>query len=61
MNRNFEPYILAREYGWPHSEIMNLTRAEALYYLIAPAAYERYLKRRGGGRRAGGYAQRGGG
>ena len=53
MNRNFEPYILAKEYGWTHDEIMQLTRAEALYYIIAPSAYDKWATRRVG-RRGGG-------
>ena len=42
LNKSFEYYLLAKEYGWTHEEIMNLTRPEAIYYLLAPRAYERW-------------------
>jgi len=43
LNKAFEHYILAKEYGWTHEEIMKLTRPEAAYYLIAPQAYEKWI------------------
>ncbi|MEM2484406.1 MAG: hypothetical protein QXT82_06215 [Candidatus Caldarchaeum sp.] len=42
---NFEYFMLAEKYGWRHEDIMKLTRAEAVYYMLAPAAYEKRRKR----------------
>jgi len=41
LNHAYEYFLLAERYGWTHHDILSLTRAEALYYLLAPIAYER--------------------
>jgi len=46
MNHAYEYYLLAERYGWTHSQILELTRAEALYYLAAPLAFEKHVRRR---------------
>ncbi|MCS6783789.1 MAG: hypothetical protein RMI43_05350 [Candidatus Caldarchaeum sp.] len=46
LNNAYLFFLLAEKYGWTHREILGLSRPEALYYLLAPVAYEKQLRRK---------------
>jgi tryptophan-rich sensory protein len=37
--------LLAEKYGWGPEQILSMTRPEAIYFLMAPSAYEKWKKR----------------
>jgi len=50
MNREYLPFLLAERFGWSHGEIMQMTSAEALYYLAAAQIADRERERAAGRR-----------
>lgn len=45
MNRELLPYLLAERFGWSHREIVEMTSAEALYYLAAARLADKEAER----------------